>query len=151
MRIVYASFEVLCIFLLMILLVVVLFHVVMAISYWNERKNHPQISFDQFKRLYQMNNEAWDCCSDDRLAYNYTEECGYTWVYFRSYLDLLRYRKHRRDISRRELNDSVNAATLKLVQAWQKDIDNFCENTVNKMMEQVNEQKKKEKEDGQDP
>lgn len=94
--------------------------------------SRPTITFNQFKDLYKIAPKKWDTDRDWYVVYNgdYKET-----LYFKTWLDEMRYKHWYRRKEKSDIQQRLNECNLKLLDCWQNDLNQYRDNYLKELKE----------------
>lgn len=94
--------------------------------------SRPTITFNQFKDLYKIAPKKWDTDRDWYVVYNgdYKEI-----LYFKTWLDEMRYKHWYRRKEKSDIQQRLNECNLKLLDCWQNDLNQYRDNYLKELKE----------------
>lgn len=118
--------------LLVILLITIILIVVCCVDHKNFVNDKPTITFNQFKGLYKIAPKKWDTDRDWYVVYNgdYKEI-----LYFKTWLDEIRYKHWYRRKEKSDIQQRLNECNLKLLDCWQNDLNQYRANYLKELKE----------------
>lgn len=121
----------------------IIYHTVNAIIYHYDIKNEQKITYRQYLQISCVAPEKWNISGDtDCYLIYYCKEMGYQNIYMKTYFDMLRLRKLYRRQRKYKTNIKLTNKRAKLIKEWQKDINNFHDDYLEKIGVYLKEGKK---------
>lgn len=130
--------------------IIILFAAILVISFCEENSKHkilissyPTISFEMFKTLYEMNPDKWflennkvQYCVDSVKSWG---ESRIENIAFETVNDQIKYKNWKEEREKQKLKKIVNERQAELLELWQKDIADYRKNSLNKLLQEIQE------------
>jgi hypothetical protein len=119
------------------------YHFVIATIYHDDIKTEQKLTYHQYLQISCVAPEKWNISGDTdcHLIY-YCKEMGYQDIYMKTYFDMLRLRKLYRRQRKHKTNIKLANKRAKLIKEWQKDINNYHDDYLEKIGVYLKEGKK---------
>lgn len=119
------------------------YHSVNAIIYHYEIRDDQKLTYHQYLQISCIAPEKWGISGDANchLIY-YSKELAYQNIYMKTYFDMLRLRKLYRRQRKYKTNIKLTNERAELIKEWQKDINNYHDDYLEKIGVYLKEGKK---------